>query len=253
MRTPIVEQIFGSNKAPLATVLDADFEDLQAEVAAAVDRAKALPTTIKTEAQLAEVGNCIADLRGLAKKIDGTRMDEGRPLLDAQRGINDFFKTLGNQLEDVSKPLQRAADDHAKRKAAEERARREREAAEARRKEEEARRKAEQAKSDAAAARAEGQAEAAAARAERAEQAASASAAELVRTRAFGVTSSAKTVWDFTINDYQALTASMGPLGPFIDRSSVEKAIRSVVRIQKGTTSLPGVEVFEDVRSTFRR
>lgn len=253
MRTPIAEQIFGANKAPLPTVLDADFAELRAEVEAAVERARAMPQTIRSEQDLAEIGGCIDMLRRLEKRVDGTRMDEGRPLLDAQRGINDYFKSLAGRLSDATQPLQRAADDHARQKAAEERARKQREADEARRKAEEERQKAEAARSDAAAAKAEGRAEALDAKAERAEQAATASAADLVRTRVGGVTASAKTVWEFRIADRAALLASMGPLGPFIDAASVEKAIRSVVRVQKDATTIPGVEVFEDVKSTFRR
>lgn len=253
MRTPIAEQIFGANKAPLPTVLEADFAELRAEVEAAVERAKAMPQAIRNEQDLADVGGCIDMLRRLEKRVDGTRMDEGRPLLDAQRGINDYFKTLAGHLTSAASGLQRTADEHARQKAAEERARREREAAEARRKAEEERQKAEAARTDAAAAKAEGRAEALDARAERAEQAATASAADLVRTRVGGVTASAKTVWEFRIVDRAALVASMGPLGPFIDAASVEKAIRSVVRVQKDATAIPGVEVFDDVKSTFRR
>lgn len=253
MKTPVVEQIFGSNKAPLEEVLAADFGDIEADIAAAEAKAAALPATCSSDADLAAIGNCVADLRSLSKRIDGVRMEEGRPLLEAQRGINDFFKTFAARIDRATAGAQRAADDYNRRKAAEERARREREAAEQRRKEEEARAKAEAARSAAAAARAEGVADLAAFRAERAEQAATASTADLVRTRAAGVTASAKTIWDFRITDYAALSASLGPLGPFIDRASVEKAIRSMVRIQKGATTLPGVEAFEDIQSTFRR
>lgn len=251
MRQPIVEQIFGSNKAPLPVVLDADFSDLRAEVNEMLTRALAMPRDVKSEDDLGSIGNCIADIRALVKRVDGIRMDEGRPLLDAQRGINDHFNNLKGILSDATEPLQRAADDYARRKAAEERARREREAAEARRRAEEERQKAEAAKSDTAAARAEGRAEAFEARAERAEDAAASSAADLVRTRTAGVTASAKTEWAFRIADYDAI--DLNKLRPFLARADVEKAIRSMVRIQKGSTQLPGVEVFEDVKSTFRR
>lgn len=253
MRTPIVEQIFGSNKAPLSVVLENDFTELREEVDRAIAHAETLPRAIKGDADLAAIGTCITDLRALAKKIDGIRMDEGRPILEAQRGINDHFKNLANLLTDASEPLQRAADDHARRKAAEERARAQREAEEARRKAEEERQRAEAARSAEAAAKAEGRAEALEARAERADEAASASAAELVRTRVSGVTASAKTEWSFNITDYQKLIEPFGPLGPFIARAEIEKALRTFVRINKGGARLPGVDFFEDVKSTFRR
>jgi hypothetical protein len=251
--TLIVEQIFGANKAPLDVVLAADFGDLEREVSDAEARAMSIPSICKSDADHEAIGKFITDMRGVWKSIDGVRLEQGRPLLDAQRGINDFFKSMSSRVERAIAAPQRAADEYVRQKAAEERARREREAAEARRKEDEARAKAEKARTVAAAAKAESQAEVAAARAQEAERAAAASAAELVRSRSGGVTASAKTVWAFSIEDYAALAASMGPLGPFIDRASVEKAIRSVVRVQKGSTALPGVNVFEEVQSTFRR
>ncbi len=253
MRNPIVEQIFGANKAPLPIVLETDFADLSAKVEAAEERASKLPRQIKTAEDQEQIMVCMADLRDLSKRIDRIRLDEGEPLRSAQKGINDHFKGLDARLATATGPLQRAADDHARRKVAEERARREREAQEARAKAEAERAKAEAARSANAAAKAEGRAEAAAAQAEAAEKAATAKAGDMARTRAGGVTSSAKTVWQFRITDYHALTATMGALGNFIDQASVEKAIRSMVRIQKGATSLPGVEVFEDVVATARR
>lgn len=247
----VIEQIFGSNKAPIGIVLEADFADLRNEVRDAVDRADALPRAIKTDADLGAIGACIADIRALAKRVDAVRVEEGKPLLEATRGLNDFFKGMMGLLSDATEPLQRAADDHARRKAAEERARREQELAEARRREEEARKKAEKAKSEDATILANAKLEMAAADAERAEESVNASAADLVRTRTAGLTASAKTEWAFRITDYNAI--DLNTLRPFLARADVEKAIRSVVRIQKGDTAIPGVEVFEDIKSTFRR
>jgi flagellar biosynthesis GTPase FlhF len=251
MRLPIVEQVFGSNKAPITVVLETDFADLTAEVEEAISKAEALPGLVKSEQDLGTIGSCIADIRALAKKLDGVRVEEGRPLLDATKSLNEFFKGLAGRLSDVTEPLQRAADDYARRKAAEERAKREQEAAEARRREEEARRKAEKAKTEDAAILANARVELASANTERAEQEAAVSAADLVRTRTNGVTASAKTEWSFRIANYAAI--DLNALRPYLARADVEKAIRSMVRIQKGDTSLPGVEVFEDIKSTFRR
>ena len=253
MRPSVVEQIFGANKAPLPVVLEADFAELAAEVEAAEARASQLPRQIKTSEDQEKIMVCMADLRDLSKRIDRIRLDEGEPLRAAQKGINDHFKAMDARLATATGPLQRAADDHARQKAAAERARREREAAEARERAEAERLKAENARSIEAAAKAEGRAEAAAAQAEAAEKAATAKPADMVRTSAGGVTASAKAVWTFRITDYMALTSTMGPLGNFIDQASVEKAIRSMVRIQKGATSLPGVEVYEEVKASFRR
>ncbi len=251
MRTPVIDQIFGSNKAPIDEVLKADFADLREEVAATTRRALDMPRKIENEDDLAMVGGYIADCKALVKKIDGIRTDEGRPILEAQRGINDFFKRLALLVSDNSEPGQRAADDYARRKAAEERARRERAAEEARRREEEARIKAEKARSADAAILANARAEVEAGKAERAEAAAGASVAEMVKTRVEGVTASARVDWTFRVDDYDAI--DLNALRPYLARPDVEKAIRSLVRIQKGSTRLAGVSVFEDVKSTFRR
>ena len=247
----VIEQVFGSNRAPMSVVLETDFADLRKEVEAVVERAQRIPRVVKTEDDLGMIGSCIADMRALAKRVDGIRVEEGKPILEATRALNDFFKAMTGQLSDASEPLQRAADDHARRKAAEERARREKEAAEARRREEEARAKAEKARTHDATILANARVELATANVERAEIEAAAPAADLVRTRTNGVTASAKADWAFRIADYNAIDLNL--LRPFLARADVEKAIRSMVRIQKGDTALPGVEVFEDIKSTFRR
>jgi hypothetical protein len=251
MRTPVIDQIFGSNKAPIDEVLKADFAELREEVANTTRRAFKMPTKIASEDDLSRVGVFISDCKALVKKIDAIRMEEGKPILEAQRGLNDFFKRLSMLVSDNAEPVQRAADDYARRKAAEERARREREAEDARRREEEARIKAEKARSADAAILATAQAQVEADKAERAEAAAGASVAEMVKTRVDGVTASARAEWTFRIEDYDAV--DLNALRPYMARADVEKAIRSMVRIQKGSTTLAGVSVYEDVKSTFRR
>ena len=89
-----------------------------------------------------------------------------------------------------------------------------------------------------------------ASQAERAERQANASTADTVRTKVGGVIASATTKWDFEITDYDAI--DLNKLRPFLIRADVEKAVRSFVRIQKGSAVIPGVRVFEDVKATFR-
>lgn len=247
-RTPVVDQVFGRNKAPIEAVLAADFAELVAEAKAFIDAANDLPGKIRTETDLGIFGQHITDLRALYKRVDGARADEKAPILEAGKKLDGFFKDICTAVEIAAKRLQSVADDYARQKAAEERARLIEEARKAREKEE-----AERAKAEAGNVRAAARAEQAEARAEAAEKAATQSDADLVRARVGGVTASAKTTWAFRVDDYAALQASLGPLGPFLAREDVEKAIRSVVRIQKGGTALPGVAVFEDVKSTFRR
>ena len=252
-RRSVVDQIFGDNKAPLADVLKADFDDLQAEVADLIGRAADLPSRVDTDEDQAKVGKWIIDAKDLSQKIEAARTTEGKPILDAQRGINAFFKTVALPISDTMAAHQRAADDYDRRKAAAERARREREAEEKRRREEEERQRAANLKRPDAIARAEGRAEALAAEAEQAEERALASNADLTRMRAEGVTSSARTVWAWEFSDKNALYDSLGPLSPFFGDADVTKAINAMVRAQKGRTVLPGVHVFEDSKTTFRR
>lgn len=252
-RRPVVDQIFGDNKAPLADVLAADFTDLQQEVADLLNRAGDLPQRVDSDADQAKVGAWIIDAKDLAHKVDKVRTEEGRPVLDAQRGINAFFKAVAQPISDTMDAHQRAADDYVRRKAAEERAIRQREADEKRRLEEEERRRAENLKRPDAIARAEGKAEALAAEAEAAEERALASNADLTRMRAEGVSGSARTTWAWEFTDQNALYASLGPLSPFFAEAAVATAIGAMVRAQKGRTQLPGVRVFEKAVASFRR
>ena len=252
-RMPVAEQIFGHNRPPVEEVLAADYKGLIAKVDQMVRRAAGMPKKIRTDEQVTLVGNAIADMRALANEIDEARKREGKPLFDAKKSLDGWFKDLAARIEDHRGDLQKAADDHARAKAAEERARREREAEAARKRAEEAERKASEAKRPGTVARYAGAAEAASVEAEEKAREAGAGHADLVRSRAGGVTSSARAVWTFRIDDYGALMETLGPLGPFLARDDVEKAIRSLVRIQKEHTDLPGVSVFEDVKATFRK
>lgn len=251
-RTPVVHQIFGSNRAPLDAVLKADFTDLTTRVSKMVERAATLPTKVLTEEQYLAIGTYVVDAREVAKMAEALRTAEKEPLLSATRELDAFFKGLVNQLTDAVKPLQAGADSYVARIEAEKReaARREAEAARAKAAEEE--RKAEEARRADHAARAAGRAEELHAKADEAEARAMASSADLTRARGDGVTASSKTAvtWEFT--DKAALFESLGPLGTFMAEPAVVAAINSMVRVQKMRTQLPGVRVFEKAVSSFR-
>lgn len=252
-RTPVVDQIFGLNKAPLDEVLAADFADLQAEAERIIARASLLPARITSEADQIKVGTFIAEARAFWKGADGQREDTKRPVLEAGRGIDTFFKTIGNDLDAATGPLQRAVDTYAREVAAAERARALREADEARAKAESERIKADAAKSAGAAANAEARAENLDAKADALEERAAASTADLTRTRGAGVTISGKEVWIATITDYTAAVAPLGAIGPYFKREALEAALTSMVRIQKGGAVWPGVNFTSDVKATIRR
>ncbi len=252
-RTPVVDQIFGLNKAPLNEVLAADFADLKNEANALIQRASNLPALISGEEDQIKVGSFIAEVRGFLKKADSEREGEKRPVLEAGRGIDAFFRGLVDSLDRVTDPLQRAMDTHAREVAAAARAKAQREAEEARAKADAERAKAEAAKSASAAANAEARAERLDAKAEQLDEMIGASVADLTRAKGDGVTISGKEVWCATILDYQAAIGPLGAIGPFIKREAIGAALMSMARIQKSGAAWPGVRFTSDVKATIRR
>lgn len=251
-RTPVVDQIFGANKAPIEAVLAADFSDLAAEVAALVTRGQKLPAKVEAEEQQAAIGSYIIDCRALWKKIEAMRDAEGRPLLEGKRAIDAHFKGMGGLLDEVTGPLQRAADDFVRRVAAAKRAEAERQACEAREKAELERQKAEAAKTAGAAGRAEARAEQADAEADRAAEVASASAADLARMKVGGVSASAKETWTARIEDYNAAIQPLGAVGAYLKADALTDAFKSMAKVQKSNARWPGVSFFVDTKATFR-
>lgn len=244
---PVVDQIFGDNRAPVDEVLAADFADLAARARALAARMEAeTPSRVETEEEQIAVGRLITEARALAKEIDATRTSEGKPLLDAKRRVDAFFKDMAAILDRAEGPLRRAADDFTRRKEAERREIARRRQEEARRKEEEARRRAEEAKSADAAGRAAALAEQQAAQADDYAREAETG----TKVSGGGVTASGRRTWEYEIEDYAAV--DLNALKPFMDRKAVDAAIRSMVRIQKDQTNIPGVRVFETVKTQFR-
>lgn len=255
-RTPVVDQIFGQNRAPIDAVLEADFADLRARVAEMASKFNALPATIAGDDDLATVGRAVRDANSLLREIDSTRMNEGRPILEAQRALNAYFKdTLPDTLPALVSAAQRRADAYVREVEAKRRAEAERQAREAREREERERQRADQAKSAEAAANAQARAEREAQRAEEAEARAGASAADLTRMKGQGVSASGRASWKATIlpdGGYQQAIAPLGVLGNFFDRASVEKALNSMARVQKDAAAWPGVKFHQDVKASFR-
>lgn len=253
-RNTLVDQIFGDNKAPIAEVLEADFADLRVEIITFTGKMReAFKSPPKTDEEQAALGKVILDAGALWKRADGAREAEKRPILEAGRELDAFFKDMLASLVKGRDALQGQADAYARQKAAEERARREREARELAEKAEAERRKAEAAKSAQAAANAEARAEALDSRAEKAAEAAAASEADLVRARAGGITASAKGVWKATILDYTTAISPLGAVGPYLKRDAFEAALNSMARIQGAAAVWPGVSFSPDVKANFRR
>lgn len=254
LRAPLADQVFGSNKAPLADVLAADYADLKAEVDAFVakmrEAAKAKPGS---DADNAALGQIILDGRSLWNRAEAFRTDDKAPILSAGRELDAWFKDMLSALVAGGTHLQGMADTYAREKAAAERARLQREADEARAKAEAERQKAEAAKTAAGAAKAEGRAEAHDAKADAAAAAAGAADADLVRARVGGVTASAKGSWVAAITDYQEAIKPLGALGAFLKRDAIEAGLNSMAKVQQAGAAWPGVNFYQDTKATFRR
>ncbi|MCR6673287.1 hypothetical protein [Devosia ginsengisoli] len=247
-RTPIAEQIFGHNKAPLEEVLPAETAEWQAEADRAVAALADRPGKIKDETDFAATGKLVLRAKSFLTRIEDARKAETDPLYQAQKGIKAHFDAIAARVDQALGRLTAAADDYARAKAAEEKRQRAEEARKLREQEEAARAKAEAA-SGKTAARAEGRAEVLGERA--AELEGDIKAADAVRTHiAGGGVASAKQGWDFEITDYDAV--DLNKLRPYLARSAVETAIRSAVRVGKQHTSIPGIRVFEAVKAAFR-
>lgn len=251
-RKSVVDQIFGQNKAPIETVLQADFADLAVRVEALVARGRTLPARVDTEAQQIAVGSYIVECRALFKEIEAEREAEGRPLLDGKRRLDAFFKGFGTALDDATGPLQRAADDFMRRQAAEARAKAQREEQEARDRAEKEREKAEAARTPEAAGRAEARAEQLDAQADRAAGVAAASTSELAAVRGNGISGGARETWTARIDDYPAAIAPLGALGPYLKSDAVDAALKSMAKVQKGNARWPGVNFSVETKATFR-
>lgn len=237
-----------NNPPPLKEILAANYAHFTHEIEAIAERANRAPKAVKSDDDLDAVGVIVKDARAMAKRVDTARKDEKEPYLQAGRDVDAFFKALTERLDRIASVLEDRATEYQRAKAAE-----------ARRKAEEEARKLREAEEAAAAGRAaiadraEAKAETLADKAAEAERLAEARAADLARARgASGTLASAKTVTKVRIVDLALVQSSMGPLGPYIDSEMIQKAANTWLRVTKGKGSIPGLEVYEDVRATFR-
>lgn len=252
-RAPVVDQIFGQNKAPIVEVLDADFADMKAKIGALTDEIReAAKNPPKDDEGFGKIGALIVKARGFANRADEIRSAEKAPILEAGRALDSWFKSTLSSLVEQQAELQKLADAYARKKAAEARAKAEREAAEARAKAEAERQRAEAAKSVTAAANAEARAEGLDAKADSLDAKAAASDADLVRARVGNVTSSATGAWVATITDYQAAIAPLGAVGMFLKRDALESALGAMAKTQKHGAAWPGVLFAQETKATFR-
>lgn len=244
----------GHNKPPLQEVLADQYKNFAAEIEQIAERANNAPKAVKSDDDLDKVGVIVKDAKAMTKRVVQAKTTEKEPFLTGGRIVDGFFGAMKERLDRIASVLQERADDYQRQKAAEARRKAEEEARKLREQEEAARRKAEEAAAAGKAGiagRAEVKAETAAERAANAEQRAQASAADLARVRgASGTLATAKTVQRVRIADWNSL--NLNDLKPYIDREAVQKAANSWLRVTKGAEQIKGLEVFDDVKASFR-
>lgn len=248
----VVDQVFGDNKAPVLDVLNADYADLTAEANAVLEGLKSVDLKIETKEQAAVATEHLVAAQRLGKKVDGERIDAGRPMLDAKRAVDGWFGALINPVQDEAAKIKRGLDGFVQREAERERAK----ALEEAKKAEELAAKAREREANAKSAEAAGNA---AARAEELETAADAAAArsaqagEMKTSMKTGAASvSSRQVWSASIVDYQAAIGPLGSLGMFLKRDAVQAALDAMAKQQQNGAAWPGVRFTSQARTSIR-
>lgn len=78
--------------------LEREFVDLQREVHAALDEARALPKEVDDKTVADQYTSTIARLRDLNDRVEGVRISEGLPYLRKTGAVNSFFFALREKL-----------------------------------------------------------------------------------------------------------------------------------------------------------
>jgi hypothetical protein len=130
MSEPNPRAVLGGNKPPLTPPedlvkrLDLEHAALFAEAANLDAEQAALPDDLKTDEDSAAVSAFVVKLKTTARKVEGVRVEEGRPYLEATRIVNETFKSVTEQLEASAKALTARVGIYNKAKAERERAER---------------------------------------------------------------------------------------------------------------------------------
>lgn len=239
----------GGNRPPLITPdqLYVDNEDLMNAVSAIEIEATHSPTDVPDDATSGKLQDLIKTIDGIGKRAEMTRVGVKEPYLAASRAVDGYFKGIEERLKKARFPVYTRVANYLRAKEAKARLEREAEARRLREAEEEKRREAREAEERAARLREQkrpgaaveketlanysrNEADTIGAAAIVAEQQAQVKPAELARTRSDegGALGTLKEVWQFTIEDFDAIPGS--PLWPYIPRAAKEQAIRAYMR-----------------------
>lgn len=240
-----------SGAIPIPDRLAATYFEELASVDTIAGRANDVPAVITSDRELAEIAEIVRDTNKLSGTLEGSRVEEGKPYLEGQRAVNNWFGPVKDRLERIKLALGKRATVYQNEKALKARRAAEEAAEAARKAEAEARKKAEDLAGTKAGKKAADKAFDAGAAARQAEEEAKAKPAEHTRMKTeSGATVSTKVETKFRVLDYEAIP--LDKLRPYLKRDEVLKAIGLMVRTNKMATVLPGVEVYEENVAAFR-
>ncbi len=247
----------GGNNPPslvelLAEQLTETYKREFEKIAPIANRANDLPEKIETDQHQAAVTAVYLDAKELFDSLDTARKTEKRPY--GETVDNAFRPNRLDRLERILTVLRDRSDAYAREKVKKQRAEQAAEQARLNAEAEEKRRAAaiaaEFGDTDAVIEHAQAVAETQVAAAQL--QSGAPTVADVARVRGdAGGMSTGKGEWKFEIADYSKV--DLNALRQFFTPAEIDKAVRKLVKIQKGQTKVDGVRVFEDVATRFRR
>lgn len=235
----------------ISETLQLSAADLIGKVQPLADRANKLPRVINTEDELNAVAPVVVDAKQLVKNLEAARKAAKQPYIDGGKEVDGFFNPVKDRIGKIVSVFEALASDFQRRKIAAERAARAEEARKAEERAEKERQKAEAAKRPETREKRLDAAETAQVEADRAAAAVQKTNAELGKVSGAGGTASARTVWTFAIEDFDAV--DLNAIRHFIPREAIEQGLRAYVKIQKGSAKMNGVRFYEDVKTSFRK
>lgn len=240
----------GHNNPPIAETLAADYRELLAEVVDISFAASNAPREVASEDDVNAIVVVIKKSRDVSKRLDSARSDAKKPFLDAGRAVDDFFRKPANDCDAVVKPLTARVDAYRRKLEEADRIERARQADEHRQRTAELLQAAADTGNSVVQEALVQSATSANASFEQARgEALTTNKAAPIRTDAGSV--GVRKTLDFVLDDpFKALSSPY--LHPFIDRASIESAIRRFIATNRDSIALPGVRIFETTKTVVR-
>jgi hypothetical protein len=246
----------GGNNPPLAEVLDDETQTLRDRRDELLGSASRAPAVVEDDESAGKVADLVRLISACHKNAEAARVSSKEPYLAAGRLVDATYKKITDPLDAAKRKLESVLTLFQRRKAEEERLRREAEAR--RQREEEDRLRKEAAERAAkietpedldAAIAIETAATQASADANAAQKAAEAKPADLSRARGdLGAVASLRRFWDF--DQFSRDTLDLETLRSHLPEEGLKSAVRSFVKA--GGRELRGVRIFENTATTVR-